>query len=111
MRESYPDHCLFYGSHIGPLTAGYMAMGFERFSLRLMDDPAFIHLLFERRTEWCLALFQEAVRLGADLLVLGDDAGYRSGPMISPTAWRQPVLPYHPHRRQRRRARAVAQRW
>ena len=97
VRERYPDHCLFYGSHIGPLTAGYMAMGFERFSLRLMDDPTFIHLLFERRTEWCLALFQEAVRLGADLLVLGDDAGYRSGPMISPRAWRQLVLPYHRH--------------
>jgi uroporphyrinogen decarboxylase len=95
VRERYPDHCLLYGSHIGPLTAGYMAMGFESFSLRLMDDPAFIHLLFERRTDWCLALFQEAVRLGANLLVLGDDAGYRSGPMISPRMWRKLVLPYH----------------
>ena len=40
-RFAYPDHCLIFGTHIGPFTAGYMAMGFERFSFlfRLMDVP------------------------------------------------------------------------
>ena len=91
----YPDHCLFYGTHAGPFTAAYMAMGFERFFVRLLDDPAFVHRLLDDRTAWCIALFQRAIDLGAELLVLGDDAAHRSGPMISPRAWREHVLPYH----------------
>jgi uroporphyrinogen decarboxylase len=95
VRESYPDHCLIFGTHIGPFTAGYMAMGFERFFLRLIEDPPFVHRLLETRTEWCIAMYQKAVGLGAEVLVLGDDAGHSEGPMISPRMWREFTLPYH----------------
>jgi uroporphyrinogen decarboxylase len=95
VQESYPGHCLIYGSHIGPFTAGFMAMGFERFFLRLVDDPAFVRQLLEARTEWCIAMFQKAASLGAEVLVLGDDAGHRGGPMISPRMWRKFILPCH----------------
>jgi uroporphyrinogen decarboxylase len=94
-RARYPDHCLIFGTHIGPFMAGYMAMGFARFFYRLVDEPAFVHDLLAARTEWCLAVFREAVRLGAEVLVLGDDAGHKDGPMISPRMWREFVLPCH----------------
>ncbi len=95
VRERYPDHCLIFGTHIGPFTAGFMAMGFERFFLRPVEDPAFVHRLLEARTEWCIAVYQEAIRLGAEVLILGDDAGHSEGPMISPRMWRTFILPYH----------------
>jgi uroporphyrinogen decarboxylase len=95
VRESYPNHCLIFGTHIGPFTAGYMAMGFERFFLRLVDDTAFLHRLLEARTEWCIAMYQKAISLGAEVLILGDDACYGEGPMISPRLWRKLILPYH----------------
>jgi uroporphyrinogen decarboxylase len=95
VKARYPDHCLIYGSHVGPLTAGYLAMGFERFFCCLVDDPVFTHKLLEARTEWCLAMFHKAVSLGADVVVLGDDGGHNHGPMISPRLWRQFVLPHH----------------
>jgi len=95
VRESYPDHCLIFGTHIGPFTAGYMAMGFGRFFSRLVDDAAFVQRLLEARTEWCIAMYQKAASLGADVLVLGDDAAHGKGPMISPRMWRTLVLPYH----------------
>jgi uroporphyrinogen decarboxylase len=95
VRALYPDHCLIYGAHLGPFTAGYMAMGFERFFLRLADDPTFVERLLEARTAWCLAMFRQAVSLGAEVLVLGDDAGHREGLMISPRMWRRFVWPYH----------------
>jgi uroporphyrinogen decarboxylase len=95
VRDLYPDHCFIYGTHIGPFTAGYMALGFERFFLRLVEDPAFVHKLLEARTEWCIALYRKAISLGVDLLVLGDDAAHKEGPMISPRMWREFVLPYH----------------
>lgn len=91
----YPHHCFIFGTHVGPFTAAYMAMGFERFFIRLMDDLDFIHRLLEARTEWCIALYRKALCLGAEVLVLGDDAGHRAGPMISPRLWRDLVLPYH----------------
>jgi uroporphyrinogen decarboxylase len=95
VRESYPNHCLIFGTHIGPFTAAFMAMGFERFFLCLVEDPAFAHRLLEARTEWCIAMYQEAISLGAEVLVLGDDAGFGGGPMISPRMWRECILPYH----------------
>lgn len=95
--ERYPDHCFIYGSHIGPFTAGYMAMGFERFFLRLLEKQEFIHRLLEARTEWCIAMYKKAISLGVDIVVLGEDAGQKRGPMISPQMWREFILPYHRH--------------
>ena len=95
VRESCPDHCLIFGTHIGPITAGYMATGFERFFFRLVEDPGFVHRLLEARTEWCIAAYQKAVDLGAEVLVLGDDAGHSQGPMVSPAMWREFIFPYH----------------
>ncbi|MBN1246993.1 MAG: hypothetical protein JXC32_05005 [Anaerolineae bacterium] len=94
-REAYPDHVLIFGTHNGPFTAGYMAMGFERFFLRCVDDPGFVHRLLEARTDWAVAVYQRAIALGAEVLVLGDDAGSTKGPMIPPGLWRDLVLPYH----------------
>jgi uroporphyrinogen decarboxylase len=95
VRDRYPDHCLFYGTHAGPFTAAYMAMGFERFFTCLVRDPTFVHKLLADRTAWCVALYRTAIRWGAELLVLGDDAGHRGGPMIGPDMWREHILPYH----------------
>ena len=95
VRESCPDHCLIFGTHIGPITAGYMAMGFEPFFMRLVEDPAFVHRLLEARTDWCIAMYQKAVDLGAEVLVLGDDAGHSQGPMLSPSMWRAFIFPQH----------------
>jgi uroporphyrinogen decarboxylase len=94
VRSRYPDHVLFYGSHIGPFTAAYLAMGFDRFFLRLADDRAFVEKLIAARTEWCQAVFAKAVDLGAEILILGEDAAHRDGPMVSPRLWRDLVLPH-----------------
>lgn len=95
VRRLYPDHCFTYGSHIGPFTMGYLAMGFEGFFVSLVERPAFVHKLLEARTQWCLAMFHKVASLGIDVLVLGDDAGHKTGPMISPSMWREFVLPHH----------------
>lgn len=95
IRTGFPDHCLFFGTHIGPFMNAYMAMGLERFCVRMTQDARFIHALLEARTEWCLAVFGRAVELGAEVIVMGDDAAHHGGPLISPRMWREFVLPYH----------------
>jgi uroporphyrinogen decarboxylase len=72
-----------------------MAMGFERFFARLVENPSFVHRLLEARMEWCLAMYRRAVDAGAEVLVLGDDSAHGKGPMISPRMWRRFVFPYH----------------
>lgn len=95
VRERYPGHCLVWGAHMGPFTAGFMAMGMKDFFLALLQRPAFIRKVLEARTEWCVAIFKKAASVGAEMLVLGDDAGYNTGPMISPEMWREFILPHH----------------
>jgi uroporphyrinogen decarboxylase len=95
VRCRYPDHCLIYGTHIGPMTASYLAMGFERFFVGLFDGPALVRQVMDARTDWCIAQYRKAVSLGAEVLVLGDDVAFRDGPMISPRLYRDWVLPCH----------------
>ncbi len=95
VQARYPDHCHIFGTHIGPFMAAYMAMGFARFFTRLHDDRAFVRQLMADRTEWCIAVFQQAVALGAEVIVLGDDAAHSGGPMVAPAPWRDLVLPLH----------------
>ena len=94
-RETYPHHLLFYGTHIGPFMQAYLCMGFERFFMQLKDDRAFVHKVLEARTTWAIAMYQKAIDLGAGLIVMGDDAAYKGGPMISPQMWDDIILPYH----------------
>lgn len=95
IRAQYPDHCLIYGTHIGPMTAAYMAMGFERFFTGLIDHPAFVARVLEQRTDWCIAQYGHALRQGADVLILGDDVASGTGPLIAPRLFRELVLPCH----------------
>lgn len=95
VRERYPDHCFVWGAHMGPFTAGFMAMGMKNFFVGLLQRPTFIRKVLEARTEWCVAILQKAASVGAEILVLGDDAGYNTGPMISPKMWREFILPHH----------------
>jgi hypothetical protein len=76
VKESYPDHFPFFGTHSGPFMSTYMAMGMETMFCSLYEDLAFVEAVMETRAEWCLALFKEAVRLGAELIVMGDDAAH-----------------------------------
>jgi uroporphyrinogen-III decarboxylase len=91
----YPDHFPFFGTHAGPFMGTYMAMGMAEMFCRLTVDISFINAVMETRTDWCLALFKQAVALGAKLIIMGDDAAHRGGPLVSPQIWQQLVLPHH----------------
>jgi hypothetical protein len=97
VKEGYSDHFPFFGTHIGPFMSTYMAMGMETMFCSLYEDLAFVEAVMETRTEWCLAIFKEAIRLGAELIVMGDDAAHRGGPLIPPAIWEKIVLPCHRH--------------
>jgi len=95
VKVRFPDHCLIFGTHIGPFMSAYLSMGFERFFSRILKDRPFVQKVLDARTDWCITLYRKAIDLGAEVLVLGEDAGHKGGPMIPPALWRELVLPYH----------------
>jgi uroporphyrinogen decarboxylase len=95
VNKNFPDHCLIWGTHIGPMTASYMAMGFIPFFTALSENPSFVQTVLETRTDWCIAMYTNAQERGAEILILGDDVGTSQGPMISPTMWREFIYPHH----------------
>lgn len=95
LRAHYPEHALFFGTHIGPFMGTYMAMGMEQMFVTYQEDKPFVHAVMETRLAWALAIFQQAVALGAEVIIMGDDAAHRGGPLISPAMWRELALPYH----------------
>lgn len=95
LRVAYPEHCLFFGTHIGPFMGAYMAMGMAQMFITYQEDKSFVHAVMETRLAWALAIFQHAVALGAEVIIMGDDAAHRGGALISPRMWRALVLPYH----------------
>jgi uroporphyrinogen decarboxylase len=95
LKSRYPDHFPFFGTHIGPFMGAYMCMGMEKMFRALKKEPDLVRAVLETRTAWCLAVFRRAVEMGAELIVMGDDAAYGSGPMISPQLWQSMILPFH----------------
>ncbi len=95
IKKCYPDHFMFFGTHIGPFMGAYMSMGMEYFFYMLKNEPPLVRAVLEARTDWCIAVFKRAIELGAELIVMGDDSAHNGGPLISPEMWSSLVLPHH----------------
>ena len=53
-----------------------------------LESPRLAHEVLEIVNEFAVALARRAVRAGADLVMLGDDYAYKSGPMMSPAVYK-----------------------
>ncbi len=69
------------------------SMGIDGFSYALADDPQLIDLLFDRYADWVCELLDRTQDMGFDLVKFADDIAYKSGPMFSPTVFRQVFMP------------------
>ncbi len=58
-----------------------------------IDDPMLAHEVLEIVNEFAVQLARRAVRAGAEIIMLGDDYAYRSGPMMSPKMFQEFILP------------------
>lgn len=71
-------------------------MGYETFAMALYDQPDLVQALFDRIEELVIPTAQMSAE--ADHVValwMGDDMGFKTGPLISPEHLRQYVLPIH----------------
>jgi uroporphyrinogen decarboxylase len=67
--------------------------GLERFLMMLREEPDLVRAMVEMVVDVHVRLVRRAVRAGADIVSLGDDYAYRSGPMMSVAMFRKFFMP------------------
>lgn len=76
------------------ISATYLAMGMETFSMSLYDNPALVEAVLERYSNWSAQIAKRASQLGFDFLWTADDLAFKTAPLISPKMFRQIILPH-----------------
>ena len=70
-----------------------LSMGMEGFSYALQDNPVLIEKVLDIYTDWTAELVNHLKKIGFSLLWTFDDLAYNSGPMLSPTIFKEIFLP------------------
>ena len=67
--------------------------GLENLMMDFLDHPQFVHELLNAIADYNLAQIGEALRYEIDAVYFGDDWGQQRGLQMSPTLWREFILP------------------
>jgi uroporphyrinogen decarboxylase len=75
----------------------WQKIGMENMLMLLIEDPDFITDIYATHAQLIIDLYNNIKALGIafDGARLADDLGYRNAPLISPTMYRDLVLPHH----------------
>ena len=68
-------------------------VGTQNFFLYLYDQPEMIKEVLDGLTEYYTALGRNAIKLGADMIRVGDDVGAQQSMMLAPESWRELAKP------------------
>ena len=68
-------------------------VGTQNFFLYMHDEPELIHGVLDGLTEYYTELGRNAIKLGVDMIRVGDDIGAQQSMMLSPKSWREYAKP------------------
>lgn len=68
-------------------------VGTQNFFLYMHDEPELINGVLDGLTEYYTELGKNAIKLGVDMIRVGDDVGAQQSMMLSPKSWRQYAKP------------------
>jgi len=71
----------------------YYLRGMESFLMDMVSDKDMVKRLIEITLEHNIIIAKNAIKMGADFIVLGDDYGTTSGPIFSPKSFEELLLP------------------
>ena len=92
LRTQRGDRAAAGGTRLG-LSATLNSMGLDAFSIALYDDPGLVEEILERYVAFSQRTVTLFCELGFDLVWCFDDFAYHTGPMFSPSVFREVVLP------------------
>jgi uroporphyrinogen decarboxylase len=67
--------------------------GLTNFLVDFLDNPKLAHEVLDIVNDFAIAIARDAVRAGVDVVMYGDDLAFGTGPMMSPEAYREFILP------------------
>jgi len=78
---------------VGVLEGTWEPFGFPTFTKLLYKKPQFIEKVFRDRGDFAVALAENMLDLGAETILVFDDAGHKNGPFLSPKMYEKFVVP------------------
>ncbi len=90
----YPDHFQMLSIGFTLFERAWSLVGMQELMMYMMLEPAFVHELMERITQYNIGVIRNGAGLGADCVHMGDDWGTQTGPMIGMDLWREFIGPY-----------------
>ena len=67
--------------------------GLENLLMNMLAAPEFVHQLLDKTLETNMRIARRAIRAGADIVVLGDDYAGNTAPLVSPTMFKEFIVP------------------
>ncbi len=71
------------------LEVSWYLVGMEKFFMDFAMKKDYVFALMDRVMEYSIRVAKELIKIGADIIWLGDDVGTQQGMMISPKMWRE----------------------
>ena len=68
---------------------------FTRFAYYIRKNPSFIHEIMDEYTKVNIEVLKRLAEVGVDIVMFGDDLGYKENPFFSLDVFRKFILPYH----------------
>jgi uroporphyrinogen decarboxylase len=69
--------------------ASWYLTGFEKFLVDLTLEKEYVFALMDKVMHYSIEVGKELIRIGADIVWLGDDMGTQQGMLLSPQMWRR----------------------
>jgi uroporphyrinogen decarboxylase len=88
------EYAAWFVTRIGMFPA-MLSIGIENFCVALYENLPLVEAVFNRYYDWMLVVAERVCRMGFDVFVSTDDLAFRTGPFLSPTMFRDLVMPYH----------------
>ena len=89
MMEQYGERYAICGDvETTILENSWYLVGMEKFFMDFAMQKPYVFALMDRVMEYSLGVAKELIRIGVDMIWLGDDVGTQNGMMISPKMWR-----------------------
>jgi len=91
--EEFPDDFLVGSIGFSLFERAWTLRGMEQLLVDMVTDPAFVEALFEKITDWNLAVIDHLCEHPIDAVHTGDDWGQQHGLIMGPDCWRKFVKP------------------
>ena len=96
-RAANADKAFALTTHTGPFGLTMESIGFEEFLYMFIDDRKLIETLLWERTQWFAEIAAYGAELGADFILMGDDAAFKGSTFISPQDFETLMVPCYTH--------------